>query len=212
MAEFDEKALLDGADSAFALDVKGWDDLFEDMGFKAWRKVEEGSSLNCYKSTGTMAVPPSVYFDFYKDLEYWQTWDENVEKLNEIGQEANGDVTKIYWSVKYPFPFTNRDYVYKRFAKHFPEKKVWIMCCKTYQDKDYPEGKRVRVDTYRTTIYLREKPDGTTEIVLEYFEDPKMSIPQWAINWVSSKAIPKFLEKQSEKSKAYPEYLAKKKK
>ena len=38
-------------------------------------------------------------------------------ELEVIGSEQNGDVAKIFWSVKYPFPFTNRDYVYKRFAK-----------------------------------------------------------------------------------------------
>lgn len=46
MAEFDEKALLEGAKSAFALDVKGWEPLFEDLGFKAWRKTEEVTSLS----------------------------------------------------------------------------------------------------------------------------------------------------------------------
>ncbi len=41
MAQFDEKDLLERAKTAFALDVKGWDVLFEDLGFKAWRQVME---------------------------------------------------------------------------------------------------------------------------------------------------------------------------
>ena len=41
MAQFDEKELLEKAKTAFALDVKGWDVLFEDMGFKAWRQIME---------------------------------------------------------------------------------------------------------------------------------------------------------------------------
>lgn len=44
---------------------------------------------------------------------------------------------------------------------------------------------------------------------MDYFEDVKMTIPQWAINWVSSKALPKFLEKLGNKVKTYPDYLAK---
>jgi len=72
---------------------------------------------------------------------------------------------------------------------------------------------------------------GDTELTLEYFEDPKMQIPQWAINWVTSKgtsfhpllshfidfnaysllslALPKFLEKLGLKAKSYPEHVAK---
>jgi len=41
MADFDEKELLSQAKAATQLDVAGWDQLFEDMGFKAWRRAEE---------------------------------------------------------------------------------------------------------------------------------------------------------------------------
>lgn len=36
-----------------------------------------------------------------------------------------------------------------------------------------------------------------------------MTIPQWAINWVTSKALPKFLDKLNSKVQSYPEYLKK---
>lgn len=87
-----------------------------------------------YKATGVINATPEEYFAFYKDLDYWNQWDDNVEstctlhgcrvvthiELEVFGVEADGLVDKIYWSVKYPFPFTNRDYVYKRFAKVRP--------------------------------------------------------------------------------------------
>jgi hypothetical protein len=43
MADFDEKELLARAKTAFTLDKTpaGWDVLFEDMGFRAWRQVKE---------------------------------------------------------------------------------------------------------------------------------------------------------------------------
>lgn len=36
-----------------------------------------------------------------------------------------------------------------------------MISCKTYKDDAYPEKKNVRVDNYRTNIYLRETADGS---------------------------------------------------
>ena len=41
MTEFDEKELVAAAKASANLDVAGWELLFEDLGFKAWRKAEE---------------------------------------------------------------------------------------------------------------------------------------------------------------------------
>lgn len=99
--------------------------------------------------------------------------------LGVIGTEGD-NVEKIYWEVKYPFPFTNRDYVYKRFTKvchpvfslqvhcnivqYYPDRKFWVICCKSYNDDAYPAKKLVRVDSYRTMIFLRETDDGSPDL------------------------------------------------
>eukprot|EP01123_Difflugia_compressa_P013465 TRINITY_DN624_c0_g1_i3.p1 TRINITY_DN624_c0_g1~~TRINITY_DN624_c0_g1_i3.p1 ORF type:complete len:210 (-),score=23.23 TRINITY_DN624_c0_g1_i3:191-778(-) len=173
---------------------QGYDVFYRDDAIKSFRKLGEGTTYS-YITQGTMAVNPSCYFDFYKDYVHWKTWDDNVEELNLL-ESKNENVDFLYWCVKYPFPLTSRDYVYRRFAKYYESHNMWVIMS---QVVDHPghkaNDKRVHVTKYKMTQAFRETPSGHTELVMKNYDDPQLSLPSWLTSWVTKTALPKFMNK-----------------
>eukprot|EP01126_Amoeba_proteus_P032770 TRINITY_DN31_c0_g2_i5.p1 TRINITY_DN31_c0_g2~~TRINITY_DN31_c0_g2_i5.p1 ORF type:complete len:136 (-),score=9.22 TRINITY_DN31_c0_g2_i5:522-929(-) len=55
-----------------------WEKFFEGANFKVWRALKEGTETYKYRSIGRIDCPAEQYFAFYRDLDYWKTWDNNV--------------------------------------------------------------------------------------------------------------------------------------
>jgi len=180
---------------------EGWDLLFNDMGIRVHRKFKIGTTYK-YRTFGCIPSHPTAYFNFYRDLDHWKTWDENVEELS-ILEKHNEFSDTVYWAVKYPYPFSSREYIYKRFTKYYESHKMWVICCKACEHAGKPTSKRVRVTQYKMLQALRETPDGTCQTVMESFDDPQLSIPGWLITWVTRTAIPTFMQKLHVECKAY---------
>jgi hypothetical protein len=210
MADFDNK-LHDYYASIFdKMDLEGWDQVNDKDGFKIWRKKKAGSGLYEYRAHGVMqGIEPTLFFRFNQDLEYRKKWDEHVSEL----VKHDGDV--VYWVVKFPFPFSNREYVFKYFPAAIEEKGVWIISARSIEDERFKhtKSKLVRVDQYTSVMVLRANGEKDMELFLDYFDDPKMdSIPSWLQNWVLSKAVPSFIKKLQQACKEYPEWEQKQKK
>jgi len=202
------------ADQAFdrsLFDFNGgteWEQVFDGGGFKAWRRIRANTQLYEYRTVGVLKdVPPKQYNKFYLDILKWKAWDTNMETVEIIQKEADTEtVDWVYWSVKYPIGFSNRDYVYKR---HVEDKGdgVYIIRCKAENHTNKPAtNKRVRVDNYECFLALTDADEGkSVRIFMDYFEDLKMSIPNWLVNWVTKTAVPEFLKKLSAQAKIYQE-------
>ena len=55
-----------------------------------------------------LSPPPSV------DLDYRKAWDKLVVKLDVIDHDAESGAEVVHWVTHYPFPMSQRDYVYVR--------------------------------------------------------------------------------------------------
>jgi len=182
--------------------LEGWEAFFSDFGFKCYRRIKEGTTYK-YRTYGVIPSSAPDYFEFYRDLNHWKTWDENVEEL-EILEKQNENVQIVYWSVKYPFPLSSRDYVYRRYSKYYESHKIWVVACKLCEhEKKKPTSKRVRVTQYKLLQALRETPDGKCETFMEAYDDPQLSLPSWLVSWVTKTALPKFMNKLNAECTAY---------
>jgi len=187
--------------------LEGFEFFYEGNGFKSWRKLKGDTGLYLYRSIGIVPCAPEVYLKFYKDIDNWKSWDTNCELLEmlEKKERAGGEEEFIYWSVHYPFPFSNRDYVYSRFAKYYAEESVWLVKSKTttHSKRSKENGSRVRVLDYECTVAISATADGKTKLFLDSYEDSQLSIPTWAMKWLTEKALPSFLNTLVEKCLIY---------
>ncbi|XP_021340287.1 phosphatidylcholine transfer protein-like [Mizuhopecten yessoensis] len=123
---------------------------------RIYRQYNETSGLYKYKVYGTLAdVDPEICSEVYMDLEYRRQWDTYVHELYE--KEEDGKKL-VYWNVNFPFPMSNRDYIYLRELREmesFEGNKIWAVMAKSVPCTSVPEKKGViRVDDYLQSCVL----------------------------------------------------------
>nr|XP_023691434.1 phosphatidylcholine transfer protein [Paramormyrops kingsleyae] len=189
----------------------GWELFTETMGIKVYRLSDEDTGLYKYKVFGVLnGCPPQLCADVYMDLEYRKKWDSYVKELYE--KECNG-IVAIYWEVKYPFPLSNRDYVYVRARRdlHMGRgRRVWVVLAKSVMVAQYPEKNGVlRVSDYNQSIAMESDGADGTRVFMTYFDNPGGMIPTWLINWAAKTGVPAFLTDMQKACENYPEYCRK---
>uniref|UniRef100_A0A8B9JKD8 Phosphatidylcholine transfer protein n=1 Tax=Astyanax mexicanus TaxID=7994 RepID=A0A8B9JKD8_ASTMX len=124
------------------------------------------------------------YFQFFTVciqilyLESSKTWNHYCK----YGQKA------IYWEVKYPFPLSNRDYVYVRERKDLEVngRKIWVVLAKSLAVSQCPEKAGViRVKDYKQSLALESDGANGTKVFMNYFDNPGGKIPPWLVNWAA---------------------------
>ncbi|XP_043946412.1 phosphatidylcholine transfer protein [Protopterus annectens] len=190
----------------------GWELFVETMGIKIYRLYREQSGLYEYKVFGSLKeCSPELCADVYMDLEYRKQWDNYVKELCE--KQCN-ETTLIYWEVKYPFPLSNRDYVYIRERKDLEinGRKIWVILAKSIDVSECPEKSGiVRVQGYKQSLALEDDGQSGTKVYMSYFDNPGGSIPTWVINWAAKSGVPSFLTNMQTACKNYSTYLSRKK-
>lgn len=111
------------------------------------------------------------YFNTLMDMAYYKVWDQNMQTNALVGMSPSGDSESWYWQVKYPYPLSNRDYVFKqRGALLLPHDAASDTTdAGTFIDfLCLPEFSRVRASTFSkpTRCYCRESGGHTCRPVL----------------------------------------------
>ncbi|ORZ40801.1 hypothetical protein BCR44DRAFT_64383 [Catenaria anguillulae PL171] len=117
----------------------------------------------------------------------------------------------IYWRVPFPMLMSDRDYVLVREARemsnsHGQSCYVVMLCTDEVGIKHEPEVSGViRVTDYRQTVVFcpGSDPESTTQVYVQYYDDPKTAIPSAVVNLVASKLIPQFLKNVKNACKNY---------
>uniref|UniRef100_A0A8C8RAK9 Phosphatidylcholine transfer protein n=1 Tax=Pelusios castaneus TaxID=367368 RepID=A0A8C8RAK9_9SAUR len=172
-----------------------WQLLVETMGISIYRLYDEQSGLYEYKIFGGLAdCPPELCADVYMDLDYRKQWDNYVKELHDTIYDAE---RIIYWEVKYPFPLSNRDYVYVRERRDMDVdgRKIWVMLAKSVSLPQCPEKSGIiRVNNYKQTLVLESDGKTGSKVYMYYFDNPGGMIPSWLINWAAKSGVPGFLK------------------
>ncbi|XP_074552745.1 phosphatidylcholine transfer protein [Halichoeres trimaculatus] len=172
----------------------GWELFTETMGVKIYRLYDKETGLYEYKVFGELSTcSPELCADVYMDLKYRKIWDGYVKELNE--EDFNGQ-TAIYWEVSYPFPLSNRDYVYVRERRDLDVdgRKIWVILARSSPDTPCAEKKGIlRVKDYKQSVALESDGACGTKVFLNYFDNPGGMIPTWLVNWAAKTGVPAFL-------------------
>uniref|UniRef100_A0A4W5N113 START domain-containing protein n=1 Tax=Hucho hucho TaxID=62062 RepID=A0A4W5N113_9TELE len=106
----------------------------------------------------------------------------------------------IYWEVKYPFPLSNRDYVYVRERRDVDvdSRKIWVVLSK--------------MNDYKQTVAMESDGACGTKVFMNYFDNPGGNIPSWLVNWAAKSGVPAFLTDMQKACGNYSNYCQKNKK
>nr|XP_060616920.1 phosphatidylcholine transfer protein [Anolis sagrei ordinatus] len=171
-----------------------WQLMAQSMGFNIYRHREEKSGLYEYKIYGTLEnCPPDLCADVYMDLHYRIKWDEFLKELHEDTRDGR---TVIHWEVKFPFPLTNRDYVFihERQDMEVDGQKLYVILAKSASSPKFPEKNGiVRVKNYRQSVAFQSDGKKGSKVFMSYFDDPGGKLPSWLVNWATKTGVPNFL-------------------
>uniref|UniRef100_A0A3Q4H051 Phosphatidylcholine transfer protein n=1 Tax=Neolamprologus brichardi TaxID=32507 RepID=A0A3Q4H051_NEOBR len=162
-------------------------------------QLEERTFMCCLQETGLYeykvygvltTCTPELCADVYMDLTYRKDWDGYVKgKKTETAQEGR---VPIYWEVKYPFPLSNRDYVYVRERKDLDMdgRKIWVILAKSSPETPCSEKSGVlRVKDYKQSVSLESDGACGTKLFMNYFDNPGGNIPTWLVNWAAKVSL-----------------------
>ncbi|XP_062846970.1 phosphatidylcholine transfer protein [Trichomycterus rosablanca] len=186
---------------------EGWELFTDTMGVTLYRRYDQATSLYEYKVYGTLSnCPPEVCADVYMDLAYRKQWDTYVKELHEKDYDRQ---KAIYWEVKYPFPLSNRDYVYVRERRKLQVngRKIWVVLAKSSSVSQCPEKSGIiRVSDYKQSLAIESDGDKGTKVFMTYFDNPGGNIPTWLVNWAAKTGVPAFLKDMQNACDKYANY------
>ncbi|XP_034395820.1 phosphatidylcholine transfer protein [Cyclopterus lumpus] len=189
----------------------GWELFVETMGVKIYRLYDKETRLYEYKVFGVLATcTAELCADVYMDLAYRKHWDSYVKELYET--DFSGQ-TAIYWQVKYPFPLSNRDYVYVRERRDLEVdgRTVRVVLARSAPDLPCAEsGGVLRVKDYKQSVALESDGGCGTKVFMNYFDNPGGNIPTWLVNWAAGTGVPDFLTNMQKACSKYGDYRQKK--
>lgn len=181
-----QKPALTGAD---------WQLLVEASGITIYRLLDQPSGLYEYKVFGVLeGCSPALLADVYMDLDYRKQWDQYVKELYE---KESDEQMVAYWEVKYPFPLSNRDYVYTRQRRDLDVdgRKIYVVLAQSISAPQFPEKSGViRVKQYKQSLAIESDGKKGSRVFMYYFDNPGGQIPSWLINWAAKNGVPNFLK------------------
>ncbi|XP_028376553.1 phosphatidylcholine transfer protein isoform X1 [Phyllostomus discolor] len=187
-----------------ALAGADWQLLVETSGISIYRLLDQQTGLYEYKVFGVLEdCPPAVITDVYMDLDYRKQWDQYVKELYE--KECGGQ-TVVYWEVKYPFPMSNRDYVYIRQQQELDVggRKIYVVLAQSVSVPQFAERPGViRVKRYKQSLAIESDGKKGSRVFMYYFDNPGGQIPSWLINWAAKNGVPNFLKDMAKACQAY---------
>ncbi|XP_061030904.1 phosphatidylcholine transfer protein isoform X1 [Eubalaena glacialis] len=187
-----------------ALSGADWELLVETFGISIYRLLDQQTGLYEYKVFGILEdCSPGLLADVYMDLDYRKQWDQYVKELYE--KECNGDAV-VYWHIKYPFPMSNRDYVYVRQRRELDHEgqKVHVILAQSTSMPQFPEKSGViRVKQYKQSLAIQSDGKRGSKVFMYYFDNPGGQIPSWLVNWAAKNGVPNFLKDMTKACQNY---------
>ncbi|XP_064322976.1 phosphatidylcholine transfer protein isoform X2 [Phalacrocorax carbo] len=128
------------------------------------------------------------------DLDFRKQWDLYAKELYE--KTYDGEKV-VYWEVKYPFPLSNRDYVYIRECQELDVngQKIWVVLAQGVSVPQCPERPGIiRVKTYKQNLAVESDGKTGSKVYMYYVDNPGGRIPSWLVNWAAKSGVPAFMK------------------
>ena len=96
---------------------QSWESLNKHKEMQAYRRpYSKNKDYYEYLALGEMDLSPELMLATNLDVEYRNSWDSYSKALKKIKDLPEEATDLLYWRVCYPFPFTDRDYLYVRYS------------------------------------------------------------------------------------------------
>jgi len=149
-------------------------------------------------------------------VQYKEHWNDFCESIQYVDRTGSSELTR--WVIKFPFPFSNREYVYRNWIRIEPSPSgspkigpTYLISGGVFPQDDHRVARSsslVRVETSRVKAAARPAGDKACDFVLESLDDPQMTIPKWLFNWFVKTGIPKVRTSLDKAVSGYAAYMA----
>lgn len=173
-------------------------------GIKVSKRIHKGSTLFEFRGEGLIEAPMAVVLSHLTDPAKVRKWLKNCEnsrlleknydlKDKSIYESGVADLYQIqYFETYIPWPFQNRDYILKGTVSHYQDienNRIGARLKTSIIDwPDLPATKdKVRMETMQNSIDVRYMGPNKTYVDMQVMVDPAGNIPDWIINYATSK-------------------------
>ena len=147
-------------------------------GIVVYTRAEKNSSFISFKAVATIDASTDEIINILKNVDSYTKW-YGYTKTSKLIKQENG-VQYNYVETIFPWPFANRDMVYRMSINSLPSGVVEISLNGL---PDYIPEKKGITRMKKAEGYLLLKPlNGKTEITYEFHSEPGDNIPTWLAN------------------------------
>lgn len=204
-----EQQLLDRTpDASFALFVNHKSASAQCAIYRRPMANEKNPNLYEYLTTGTWTgLHPEKLFLATLDHEYRKSWDETVLSVEVVDTHRPSDehspTELIHWLSKFPFPMSNREFVYVRRGVQVGDH-YYVLSRHCEHHAKPVKSSPVRV-TPMTMAFVMRADGADTKFAIQYADDLGGSIPSMLLNAAASKLIPAGIDQTYAKSRVFPD-------
>lgn len=151
-------------------------------GIKVFTRVEKGSDFKSFKAVMIVNSPISEIVKILRDVNEYTKWFGYTKTSKLIKQETD-DVQYNYVETIFPWPYANRDMVYRMSVDTFVDGSVKIIIKGI---PDYLPEKEGLVRMKKAEGYILLKPldnlDDKIEAIYIFHSEPGYNVPSWLAN------------------------------
>lgn len=156
----------------------GWELKKSSEGINIYLKKNENSNICEFKGTATVNAKIEQVLEILKNGDKYPEWVDQISFSKKI--EETKDNFVIYYQIKLPIGFKNRDVVIDNQIIILSENKIKINLVS--KPTKYPEQKEfVRItDAYGYWLLVEE--NNKTNVIYQFYSNPNGAFPSWIIN------------------------------
>lgn len=147
-------------------------------GIKVYTRIKENSSFKSFKAVMTVDASTSEILKILQNTNNYTNWYGYTKTSKLLKQEKN--IQYNYVETIFPWPFRNRDMVYKMTTNKFNKNAIKISL---QGIPNYMLEKKGIVRMKKAKGYILLQPsDNKTEIIYVFHSEPGDNIPAWMAN------------------------------
>ncbi|MEQ9424276.1 MAG: START domain-containing protein [Cyclobacteriaceae bacterium] len=150
-------------------------------GIAVHTRIPAGERFKEFKATATINSSVESIVALLLDTEAAPQWYNHIESAKIIQQITDAEGI-VYFHLNLPFPVTDRDMVsYVKYSYDSITGEVRSIV-ESRHDAIPRHNKVIRIEKIYGSWSFKPIEPGKTELVYQYFTDPKGNIPAWAVN------------------------------
>lgn len=181
----------------------GWEKVLRKEYLMLYRRFDHDLQIYIYKMLGTFDdITALVFLQVQLDTDYRMSWDDHALRLSIIDRNDDIQSDVVHWIQRFPFPLTNRDYLYVRrycLDTSVAASPKLVMKCHSITHPDVEvDKKNVRVNNYESSIIIQSNSrldEKGMKFIMTCCEDAKATIPSSTYSYLAQSGIPNFVEK-----------------